>query len=257
MISLRLSAALGVVLFCLALAAPAAAQDGVQHLEFSFGPVKIAPGQNTIELERNDQRPAVDGYIVGFRPNLVFADGSVPRVDVIHLHHGVWLSNLSPLFAAGEEKTANIAPPGYGWRYKTSDRWDMNHMIHNLTPTPRDGLHHLRDRLHPGQRARGPGDPDDRDGLAGHGRRIYPVFDAKRGQGGRDRRFTYPDEAAGRPRPSWTVPDDRRPGRDRRAPAPGRALDRPDADARRPSTRLFRSRRSITSRPARCRGTSR
>ncbi len=57
----RLSALLGVVLLYLLLAAPAAAQDGVQRLEFSYGPVQIAPGQNTIELERNDQRPAVDG----------------------------------------------------------------------------------------------------------------------------------------------------------------------------------------------------
>ena len=60
----------------------------------------------------------------------------MPRVDVIHLHHGVWLKNLQPLFAAGEEKTEFAAPPGYGWRYRTTDQWHMNHMIHNLTPTP-------------------------------------------------------------------------------------------------------------------------
>src|SRR5687767_9707458 len=133
----RLIAALGVLLFTLALASPASAQDGVQHLEFAYGPIEIAPGQNTIEHGPNDQRPPVDGWIVGFRPDLVHAeDGSVPRVDVIHLHHGVWISEGAPLFAAGEEKTAAIAPPGYGWRYRTSDRWLMNHMIHNLTPTP-------------------------------------------------------------------------------------------------------------------------
>jgi hypothetical protein len=34
------------------------------------------------------------------------------------------------------------------------------------------------------------------------------VFDAKRGSGGRDGRFTYPDEANGAPRPSWTAPED-------------------------------------------------
>lgn len=117
----RACAALGAALLCLALAAPARAQDGVQHLKFSYGPIAIAPGHNTIELERNDQRPAVDGWIVGFRPNLVRKDGSVPRVDVIHLHHGVWLNQFGPLFAAGEEKTAAIAPPGHGWRYRTTD----------------------------------------------------------------------------------------------------------------------------------------
>ena len=85
--------------------------------------MKIAPGQNTIELERNELgRPSTAGSRAS-RPNLVRKDGSVPRVDVIHLHHGVWLKDLQPLFAAGEEKTALIAPPGYGWRYRTSDRW--------------------------------------------------------------------------------------------------------------------------------------
>ena len=46
-------------------------------------------------------------------------DGTVPRVDVIHLHHGVWVSASSRCFAAGEEKTDLTAPPGFGWRYKT------------------------------------------------------------------------------------------------------------------------------------------
>ena len=67
-----------------------------------------------------------------------YKDGDVPRVDVIHLHHGVWISNVAPLFAAGEEKTIVTAPQGFGWRYKPSDSWIMNHMIHNLTPSATD-----------------------------------------------------------------------------------------------------------------------
>ena len=59
-------------------------------------------------------------------------------MDVIHLHHGVWLIHGAPTFAAGEEKTSMQAPPGYGWRYRTSDQWVMNHMIHNLTPNATD-----------------------------------------------------------------------------------------------------------------------
>ena len=35
-------------------------------------------------------------------------------MDVIHLHHGVWISNVAPLFAAGEEKTIVTAPQGFG-----------------------------------------------------------------------------------------------------------------------------------------------
>jgi hypothetical protein len=113
--------ALGLLLSLVAFAAPASAQEGAQTLHFEYGPVKISPGQNTIELEENAFKPQVDGWITGFRPNLVRKDGSVPRVDVLHLHHGVWLKNLEPLFAAGEEKTAIMAPPGFGWRYRTTD----------------------------------------------------------------------------------------------------------------------------------------
>ena len=133
---IRVLVALAAVLVLLVAAAPASAQSGVQTLRFKYGPVKIAPGQNTIEIDENQLKPPVDGWITRFEPNLTYKNGSVPRVDVIHLHHGVWLKNLRPLFAAGEEKTTFAAPPGYGWRYRTSDRWHMNHMIHNLTPTP-------------------------------------------------------------------------------------------------------------------------
>src|SRR5215203_6040189 len=171
----RACAALGVALLFVALAAPAQAQDGVQHLKFSYGPIEIAPGQNTIELVRKD--------------------GSVPRVDVIHLHHGVWINQLGPLFAAGEEKTAMIAPPGYGWRYRTTDDWRMNHMIHNLTPTPDEVYITYEIDFIPDGSPAAQGINEVQtiwlDTVGG----AYPVFDAKRGTGGRDRRFTYPDEA--------------------------------------------------------------
>ncbi len=204
----RLIAALGVLLFTLALASPASAQDGVQHLKFSYGPIEIAPGQNTIAIGPNDLRPPVDGWIVGFRPDLERADGSVPRVDVIHLHHGVWISEGAPLFAAGEEKTAAIAPPGYGWRYRTSDRWLMNHMIHNLTPTPDEVYITYEIDFIPDGAPAAQGiqriETAWLDTVGG----FYPVFDAKRGSGGSDGRFTYPDEAKGAPRPAWIAPED-------------------------------------------------
>jgi plastocyanin len=204
----RARAALGAALLCLALVAPARAQDGVQHLEFSYGPIAVAPGQNTIELERNDQRPAVDGWIVGFRPNLVRRDGSVPRVDVTHLHHGVWLNQFGPLFAAGEEKTAIIAPPGYGWRYRTSDPWQMNHMIHNLTPTRDEVFITYELDFIPDGAPAAQGIQEIRTAWLDTVGGFYPVFDAKRGKGGKDRRFTYPDEAPAAPRNGWVVPED-------------------------------------------------
>lgn len=189
-------------------AATASARDDVQTLRYAYGPIEVRPGQNTIALEENALKPPVDGWITRFVPDLVRADGSVPRVDVVHLHHGVWLKDLQPLFAAGEEKTTLAAPPGHGWRYRTTDRWHMNHMIHNLTPTPDEVyITYELDFI-----------PDGAPAAAGL-REVqtvwldtvggaYPVFDARRGKGGRDGRLTYPDEVRGAPGNRWTVPED-------------------------------------------------
>src|SRR5918997_6041890 len=205
--TVRVLVALAAAVAALVLAAPASAQE--QTLHFEYGPIKIAPGQNTIEIGENDLKPPVDGWITGFRPNLVYTNGKVPRVDVIHLHHGVWLKELRPLFAAGEEKTEFKAPPGYGWRYRTTDQWHMNHMIHNLTPTEEEVfITYDLDFV-----------PDTAPEAAGMneiqtvwldvmGLSAYPVFDAKRGTGGKDKQLTYPDEVPGAPRHAWTAPED-------------------------------------------------
>lgn len=79
---------------------------GLQHLHYEYGPITIKPGQNSIRFEGNNLKPGVPGYITRFKPDLIYADTrQVPRVDVIHLHHGVWIINGYPTFAAGEEKT--------------------------------------------------------------------------------------------------------------------------------------------------------
>src|SRR5215216_3537852 len=181
--------ALATVLLLALLAAPAQAET----LTYRFGPVHITPGQNTIEFAGNDLKPPVDGWITRFTPNLRYADGTIPRVDVLHLHHGVWLSNGAPLFAAGEEKTVISAPSGYGWRYRTSDQWVMNHMIHNLTPTPADV--YIEYELEFVPEGATPISEVQTVWLDVMGGTIYPVFDVHRGAGGRDGRYTYPDES--------------------------------------------------------------
>jgi hypothetical protein len=173
--------------------APAAQAE---TLSYRFGPIHVSPGQNTIELAANDLKPPVDGWITSFKPNLTYADGTVPRVDVVHLHHGVWISNFEPLFAAGEEKTILAAPPGYGWRYRTSDQWVMNHMIHNLTPTPADVYVDYELEFVPDTAPEAAAMQEVRtlwlDVRSGS---FYPVFDVHRGKGGRDGRYTFPDES--------------------------------------------------------------
>jgi hypothetical protein len=144
----------------LALAAPASAApgpmgdvakvstgaNGAQRLLYRIGPFQVIPGQNEIANRIISEKPQVDGWITRIRPDLVYTNGRVPRVDIMHLHHGVWL-NLGArdatwpgiperFFAAGEEKTIMRMPRGYGYRYEADDVLALNHMIHNLTPVP-------------------------------------------------------------------------------------------------------------------------
>jgi plastocyanin len=190
---------LGLILLALLLVpASASAAPRVQHLHFKYGPVTIQPGQNTISIDGDKiPRPKVSGWIVGFRPNLRRPGGSVPRVDVIHLHHAVWLINGRPTFAAGEEKTRVKLPRGFGWRYSPDDKWLLNHMIHNLLPN-RDKVYITYDidfvpdsspaakKIHQVKTL----------WLDVEAGKAYPVFDVHRGSG-RNGRFTYPDDQPG------------------------------------------------------------
>ncbi|HEX8084085.1 MAG TPA: hypothetical protein VF529_07310 [Solirubrobacteraceae bacterium] len=170
--------------------------DGMQKLHYEFGPIQIAPGQNTIEFEPNKLKPDVPGYITRFEPNLIRRNGTVPPVDQIHLHHGVWLMRNYPTFAAGEEKTIFQFPRGFGYRYGPEDPWIMNHMIHNLLPG-KDEVYLTYDidfvpMGTPAAEQMTEAKPlwMDVAGIA-----AYPVFDVKRGWGGKDRRYTFPNEA--------------------------------------------------------------
>lgn len=198
-------------------------RPGSTRLRFEVGPLDIQPGQNNISFSPNMPKPDRDGFIVRIAPNLRLEDGSIPGVDVIHLHHGVWLNASARdltqpgfperFFAAGEEKTTMLLPRGYGYRYRTSDQWILNYMIHNLWPTatkvwvtydidlvPADS---------PDAAALTPARPvwtDIQNGSA------YPVFDALRGSG-TEGTFTYPDQATDpyrgtAPKNRWTADRD-------------------------------------------------
>ncbi len=200
--------ALLIALFSLLVLAPAAQAE---TLHYRYGPIEITPGQNTIEFAGNDLKPQVDGWITSFKPDLTYTDGTVPRVDVIHLHHGVWISNGAALFAAGEEKTTFAQPPGYGWRYRTSDQWVMNHMIHNLTPNPTEVYIDYTLEFVPDTAPAAAGMQEVRTlWMDVKGFEIYPVFDVHRGSGGRDKRYTFPDESgrAGYTRNRTTIQQD-------------------------------------------------
>jgi plastocyanin len=178
-------------------AIPHVSYPGVQHLTYCYGPVDVQPGQNIIRLNPTNLFPQVPGYITRFDPELVYTDGTVPRVDVLHLHHAVWIVNLNPQFATGEEKTIVQLPRGFGWRSRPTDRWYLNDMIHDLvgaaasvyvvwrldfvpdTTPAAASIHTVQTKWM------------DVAGLS-----FYPVFDAVRGMG-HGGRYTFPDEATG------------------------------------------------------------
>jgi plastocyanin len=130
----------------------------LQHLHFAAGPYHVKPGSNSIFISyANVPKPNHDGYLIEMVPNLHYAKangkccGPLPQVSILHLHHGVWLSNGMlgagegngnyggigyPFMATGEEKTRYILPPGYGYPVQGKDHWSFNYMIHDLIPQP-------------------------------------------------------------------------------------------------------------------------
>jgi hypothetical protein len=207
-----------VALACVCGAAPVYASSGVEHLHFFAGPYRVTPGANLILVDYNKvPKPSQDGYIVRMAPNLRYAlpngqcCGPVPMVSVIHLHHGVWLSNgiagegegettayagsFYPFMAVGEEKTVFAMPKGYGYPVGAHDFWVLNYMIHDLTPVPATvyityDIDFIR-MSSPQAKGITPVHPIWMD-VEDH--RLYPVFDVVQ-HSGRGGVFTFPDMA--------------------------------------------------------------
>jgi plastocyanin len=197
---------------------------GAQRLHYRYGPITIQPGQNAIQYAgRQVPKPTEDGWIVRIAPNIRRIDGSVPPVDVLHLHHGVWLNQSrrdatipafpERFFAAGEEKTTMELPPGFGYPYRATDDWVITYMIHDLFPTP-DQIYIAYDidfipATAKAAKTLRPARPIWLDVQNGS---VYPVFDALKGSG-HNGAFTYPDDAVnpyagGPPLNQWTVDKD-------------------------------------------------
>jgi plastocyanin len=107
-----------------------------RRLRFAYGPITVKPGQNDVLVSPlTIEKPSRDGYITRFKPDLVRADGTVPPIEELHLHHGTWISYPSygsgPFFAAGEEKTVAPYPKGYGMPVKATDQWQLLYMVHS------------------------------------------------------------------------------------------------------------------------------
>lgn len=196
-------------LFCLALPSAALAQDpelkvlprvkykGSQQMTFRYGPIAVAPGQNTVEFSPMGIGPKRAGFITRFRPDLVLADSLKPTPGgTIHLHHAHWKVDGEPTFPAGEEKTIVQFPRGFGLQLKGGEPWRANYMIHNLTNKPARvyltwQLDYLPERFAANMR------PVDIYWLDVVGFDLIPVFTAARGSGSNGR-YVFPDQASPR-----------------------------------------------------------
>jgi hypothetical protein len=193
--------------------------EPVETHTYFCGPIPVYSGQNRIDYQAimSADRPREDGWITRIKPDMMAVKKGVktvrgiqdlytPPSDEVMFHHGVWL-NLGPgdltsggpqerVYATGEEKTELRLPDGYGYRYDNANTWVLNHMIHNLVPRSYAMYISWEIDFIP-----------DTSPLAEDIERVrtiwmdvqngcyYPVFDAERGDGGADGKFTYPDDA--------------------------------------------------------------
>jgi hypothetical protein len=112
-----------------------------------YGPFTIpaatstGPGMVHNKLLFGVARPCIDCHITGFKPDLVYEDGSRATMDTgAMLHHmvltsqwrrdatcaGSWLGLAGErFFASGNERTAIAFPAGYGYRVRYYDSWNL------------------------------------------------------------------------------------------------------------------------------------
>ncbi|CDR15124.1 hypothetical protein [Streptomyces iranensis] len=140
--------------------APAAAQEtnssvrqtrNPQTTTVRYGPFTIPAasghddhGETRNRIEWNVQKPCENCFVTGFKPNLVYADGSNANVNTgPMLHHAVLGTHKRSdvvckgpqrVFASGNERVETKLPPGYGVKVVRGERWNMLYDLMNHVP---------------------------------------------------------------------------------------------------------------------------
>jgi hypothetical protein len=144
-IAVVVALAVGMVLVGLGSAQPAQAATSTKTVR--YGPFTIPagtatdPGMIHNKLLFGVARPCVDCHITGFKPDLVYADGTKATMETgPMLHHmvltsqwradatcaGSWLGLAGErFFASGNERTPIAFPAGYGYRVRYYDSWNL------------------------------------------------------------------------------------------------------------------------------------
>jgi hypothetical protein len=171
-----------------------------ERMRFAYGPILVKPGQNDVVVAPVViEKPARNGYITRFKPDLVRADGSVPPVEQVHLHHGTWLSvpqygGGGPWAASGEEKTIGSIPKGYGMPVRTTDQWQLLYMVHSAVPQPMEVFITYEIDFVPATKAADAGIQPIYPIWLDVRPSGYPVFNVQRQFGGADGKCTWPKE---------------------------------------------------------------
>ncbi|CAL9674755.1 hypothetical protein SUDANB105_07792 [Streptomyces sp. enrichment culture] len=127
---------------------------GAQTTTVLYGPFTIPAadghdhGETGNRLELNVRKPCDDCFVTGFKPNLVYADGSNANVNTgPMLHHAVfgnhWKRDVvcngpQRIFATGNERVESALPAGYGIKVRKGERWNMVYDLMNHAPQSKE-----------------------------------------------------------------------------------------------------------------------
>src|SRR5215207_4257195 len=156
---MKLRALVALIAGLIALMTVAATAQAVTYTKsVRYGPFTISaqtaagPGMVNNKLMFAVQRPCLGCYVTSFTPNLVYPDGTAATMETgPMLHHAVFASQFrrdatcsgtllglagERFFASGDERTRIAFPPGYGYRVRLYDSWNLlvDLMNHSLEP---------------------------------------------------------------------------------------------------------------------------
>jgi hypothetical protein len=137
--------------------APSTAAAAEQTLVFRSAAITV-DGYAVAEDIQLAPSPTVDGYVTAMSADVVDESGASMPITSVMLHHVVFAKLGAPdatcshfvnydgtrvsvpverFFGEGEERTALVLPPGYGYPNKGTDRWGLVYMLMNHKPRAR------------------------------------------------------------------------------------------------------------------------
>lgn len=119
----------------------AAPADAARTITYKAGPYTMA-GYNTQFVDEETRAPQIDGYVTRMHAKLVNRRGKPVTIRRGMLHH-VFFRNLSVnrmaghcsarqpevFYSTGEEDETMQLPPGYGYKLRKGNRWELSAML--------------------------------------------------------------------------------------------------------------------------------